>query len=290
MRPKTFDYFAPSTLTEALNLLSSTEDTKILAGGQSLITMMKLHLVSPNALIDINGVPELTSIREDDGELVVGALTRHDQLARNLKVRSQVLLLAEAADLIADQQVRNRGTIGGSLAHADPTADLPTAITALNATIVVTSLKGSRPIPSRNFFRDYYTTALTEGEIIKEVRISIPPTDSGGAYLKLSKGHNDFALVAVAAQLSLDTGSVCRTANVVLGGVAATPIHANETEKSLLGRRLDDRVIDESATKASEELNPPSDFRASAEYRSRMVRILTKRAVSMALSRAKKGA
>lgn len=286
MRPRAFEYYAPVSLSDALDLLYSGEEAKILAGGQSLITLMKLRLVSPNTLIDINSIPELTNIREENGVIVVGALTRHDQLARNSIIREKSLLLAEAASVIADQQVRNRGTIGGSLAHADPTADLPTACTAIGATIVTARVKGSRSIESAEFFRDYFTTLLRQDEIIQEVRIPIPPPGTGGAYVKLTKGHNDFAVVGVAAQVTVDSNYVCRAASVVLGGVAPTPFHAKETEKFLMDRRLDDKAIEEGAQKASEALRPPSDIRASAEHRLEMAKILTKRAVGISASRA----
>ncbi len=267
-------------------MLDSNEDAKILAGGQSLVTLMKLRLASPTALVDINGIPELTHISEDNGTVRIGALTRHDQIARSGIIRKNLPLLAEAAGGIADQQVRNRGTLGGSLAHADPTADLPTACTALEATILVASAGGSRSIKSDNFFHDYFTTALRQGEIIQEVRIPIPPSGSGGSYLKLNRGHSDFAIVGVAAQITIDRDHVCLAASVVLGSVAPVPCHAKATERFLVGRTLDDRVIRECAQKASEGLNPVSDLRASAEYRLEMVRVLTGRAIEISANRA----
>jgi len=267
-------------------LLHTRDEAKILAGGQSLITLMKLRLASANTLIDINGVAELKHIREQDGVIVIGALTHHDELANNRLIREKSPLLAEAASVIADQQVRNRGTIGGSLAHADPTADLPTACTALHATIVAASVNRSRSIESADFFRGYYTTSLEQDEIVREVRISIPPPRSGGSYLKLSKGHNDFAIVAVASQLTLDSEDVCRTASVVLGGIAPTPVHAKGTETFLSGRRLDDKTIEEGAEKASGAQSAPSDFHATAEYRLEMAKVLTKQAVRISAGRA----
>jgi len=251
---------------------------------------MKLRLASPKILIDINGLADLTQVREENGEIVVGALTRHDQLANNSIIRKRIPLLAEAASVIADQQVRNRGTIGGSLAHADPTADLPTASTTLAATIIAASTKGTRSIKSSDFFRDYFTTSLRQDEIVKEVRVPIPPPGSGGAYLKLSKGQNDFAVVAVAVLMTLGDGIVCRAASVVLGGVASTPVHAKETERFLVGRRLDDGAIKDGAQKAAEGLNPPSDIRGSAEYRLEIARTLTNRAIALSVGRARRGA
>lgn len=225
MRPRAFEYYAPSSLSEAVSLLHSRDEAKILAGGQSLISLMKLRLASAKTLIDINDLAELTQIRKEDGVIVVGALARHDQIANSGLIRETCFLMSEAASVIADQQVRNRGTIGGSLAHADPTADLPTACTAARAKVVTASVSGSRSIESAEFFRGYYNTALERDEIIQEIRIPVPPPRSGSSYLKLSKGHNDFAIVAVGSLLTFDSDNICRAASVVLGGVAPTPIH-----------------------------------------------------------------
>ena len=289
MRPRSFEYYAPSSLHEALTLLSTTEDAKVLAGGQSLITIMKLRLATPNALIDINGITELSYIREENGAIAIGALTRHDQLSRDRIIQEKLPLLAEAANVIADQQVRNRGTIGGSLAHADPTADLPTACMALNASIITRSENGSRSVASSDFFRDFFTTALKQDEIIQEVRIPIPPPRSGGAYAKLAKGHNDFALVAVAVQTSLASGDVCNAISVVLGGVGSTPTHAPETEKLLMGQVIDDRLIRQASLKAAEGLTPNPDFRATTELKLKIIRTLTEKTLRTAVSRARGG-
>jgi carbon-monoxide dehydrogenase medium subunit len=261
----------------------------VLAGGQSLITIMKLRLATPNALIDINGITELSYIREENGAIAIGALTRHDQLSRDRIIQEKLPLLAEAANVIADQQVRNRGTIGGSLAHADPTADLPTACMALNASIITRSENGSRSVASSDFFRDFFTTALKQDEIIQEVRIPIPPPRSGGAYAKLAKGHNDFALVAVAVQTSLASGDVCNAISVVLGGVGSTPTHAPETEKLLMGQVIDDRLIRQASLKAAEGLTPNPDFRATTELKLKIIRTLTEKTLRTAVSRARGG-
>ena len=286
MRPRAFEYCAPSSLSEAVGLLHSRDEAKILAGGQSLISLMKLRLASAKTLIDINNIAELTQIRKENDALVVGALARHDQIANNNLIREKCLLISEAAGVIADQQVRNRGTIGGSLAHADPTADLPTACTAARAIVVTANVDGSRSIESADFFRGYYTTALERDEIIREIRIPVPPPRSGGSYLKFGKGHNDFAIVAVGSLLTFDSDNTCKAASVVLGGVAPTPIHAKNTEKSLIGRKPEDDVIKEASKRASDDLSPPSDLRASAEYRLEMVKVLTERTVRKSAGRA----
>ena len=270
-----------------LNLLSNSENAKILAGGQSLITLMKLRLAAPASLIDINRIPELNYIREESGRIAIGALTRHDQLTTNPLIRGKCTVLAEAASVIADQQVRNRGSIGGSLAHADPSADLPTACTALNAELKVTSKHGSRTIAANDFFLDFFTTALLKGEIIEEIRLPLPSPRSGGAYTKLTKGHNDFALVAVATQCSLSPDGGCEAVNVVLGGVASKPTHATETERQLLHKRIDDKVIHEAALKVDTSLSPTFDSRASSELKREMTRVSAERTLRVAFGRAR---
>jgi len=290
LRPQPFEYYAPSSLNEALDLLYSNGEAKVLAGGQSLTSLMKLRLASPQALVDINGLDELSYIREEGGIIGIGALVRHDQLARDNLISKHMPLLSDAASVIADQQVRNRGTMGGSLAHADPAADLPTAFTAINATVITASVNGSRSIEMGDFFRDYFTTSLDHDEIIKQVRVMIPTSNYGNAYQKLSEGHNDFAIVAAAVQLLVDKDLICSSASVVLGGVAPTPVHAQETEKLLKGSRLDNDVIERSAQKASEGLKPPSDIRASAEYRLKMARRLTRRTITLSVQRLQGGA
>lgn len=248
--------------------------------------MMKLRVVSPKVLVDINGLVGLASIREENGAITIGALTRHDHLARSSIIRKRLMLLAEAADVIGDQQVRNRGTIGGSLAHADPSADLPAACIALDATVVTASATGFRSIKSSDFFTGYFATSLRQNEIIQEVRVPIPPHGSGGTYEKLRKGYNDFALVGVAVQLTIDRESICRSASVVLGGVAPIPVRAEETERALIGHKLSDRLIEDAAQKTPLKLSPPSDMRASCEYRLEMAKVLTKRATRIAARRA----
>lgn len=286
MRPAPFEYFAPSSLEEALDLLS-TEDAKILAGGQSLITLMKLRLTAPASLIDINRIPGLSYIREEAGRIAIGALTRHDQLASDSLIRRKCILLSEAANVIADQQVRNRGSIGGSLAHADPSADLPTACTALDAEFKATSKNGTRTIEAKDFFQDFFTTALAQSEILEEIRLPVPLRRSGGAYMKLTKGHNDFALVAVATQCSLNSEGSCESINVVVGGVASKPTHARETERSLLHKRVDDQLIHDAAMKADSGLDPTPDPRAGSVMKRTILRAMGERAIRTAFVRAR---
>jgi carbon-monoxide dehydrogenase medium subunit len=248
---------------------------------------MKLRLTSPASVIDINRIPRLSYVREEEGRIAIGALTRHDEIATNPLIRSRCVLLAEAASVIADQQVRNRGSIGGSLAHADPSADIPTACTALDAEIEIKSKKGSRTVPTSDFFVDAFTTALLQGEIIEGIRVPIPSPRSGGAYTKLTKGHNDFALAAVAVQCSLDTDGVCENVNVVLGGVASKPTHATETENTFRDRKVDDRVMREAVLEIDDGYSPLPDPRVSPELKRKMTRLLVERTLRVAFNRAR---
>lgn len=266
-------------------MLHSDQEAKILAGGQSLTSLMKLRIASPQTLVDINGLKDLTYVREEAGEIKIGALVRHDQVERDPIMRNRMPLLCDAAALIADQQIRNRGTIGGSLAHADPAADFPTALSALDAIVNVRSVTGSRSIKIDSFFRDYFTTALTHDEILCEVIITIPKLKYGNAYLKLSKAHNDFAVVSAASQLLFNDDKVCTQASIVLGGVAPTPVHAQMTEELLKGNMLNEELIERSSEKASDGLNPGSDIRASAEYRLKMAKKLVYQTVKTAIKR-----
>ena len=248
--------------------------------------MMKLRLTSPKTLIDINGLSQLSYIREEDGAIAIGALTRHDQLANSTLIQRKLPLIADAASVIADQQVRNRGTIGGTLAHADPNADLPVAVLASHGTIIAVSADGSRKVECTDFLVDFFTTALSQNEIIKEIRIPSPMPDSGSAYLKLSRGHNDFALVSAAAQITIDKEHTCKSASVALGGVAPIPRHATATEGVLVQRRIDDDLIEQAASRATEGLSPASDAHGSAEYKLKMAAALTRRAIRISLDRA----
>jgi carbon-monoxide dehydrogenase medium subunit len=247
---------------------------------------MKLRLVSPGSLIDINRLADLNYIRERNGKLEIGALTRHDQLATSSLVREKCPLLAEAAASVADQQVRNRGSIGGSLAHADPSADLPTACTALNAEIKITSRNGSRTIAANDFFLDLFTTVLSEDEMIQEISVPVQPRRSGGAYKKLTRGHNDFALVSVAAQLSLNPDNTCQTISVAIGGVGSKPMRASETERALTNQLVDEGWIREASFKAAEGLKPSPDPRVSQETKLRLAEKLTEVTLRVAFNRA----
>src|SRR5712692_7882749 len=211
MTPKEFDYYQPASLNEAIQLLHRKKDSKVLAGGQSLIALMKLRLAAPAALVDISGLEEdFSYVREKKSYLAVGALTNHDTLEHNDLIRSQFPILVDAASKIGDQQIRNRGTIGGSCCHADPAADLPTALTALEPEFVVRGVRGKRVIPQSKFFVDTFTTSIAKDEILTEIQIPHTPPKSGSAYIKHSRREGDFAIVGVGAVVTVGPKNVCR--------------------------------------------------------------------------------
>ena len=286
MYPKKFDYFLPSSLNEAIKLLHDKEDSKVLAGGQSLLALMKLRLAAPAALVDITQVKdELSYIKKEKTHLAVGALTPHDHLEHNKVVGSLFPILVDAASKIGDQQIRNRGTVGGSCCHADPAADLPTAFLALDPKFVVRGPRGQRFIPSSDFFVDTFSTAVKKDEILTGIRIPYLPKRSGSAYIKHSRREGDFAIVGVGVALTVDPKNVCKDIRISLGAVAPTPIRAKSAEKHLKGKKLNEETIVAGAEEANAEADPPSDMHGGREYRLEMIKVFTKRAVRLALSR-----
>ena len=287
MIPASFEYSAPKTLSEAIALLQKHgADAKILAGGQSLIPLMKLRLASPKTIIDVNGIRDLSYIRESDGFLTIGALTRESDLEASELIRKKYPIIADTAAVIADPLVRNMATVGGNLAHADPANDHPATMLALQGEVVAVGPKGKRTIPLTDFFTGLFTTALAADEILTELRIPTPPPRSGGAYLKIERKVGDFAAAAVAVQITLD-GNKCNRVGIGLTNVGQTPIRAVKAEKSLQGRVVDDKSIEEAARIASTEGEPTDDLRGSAEYKRSLIRVLTARALRQAVSRAK---
>jgi carbon-monoxide dehydrogenase medium subunit len=287
MIPAAFDYHAPSTIGEATALLAKLgEDAKILSGGQSLIPLMKLRLASPPHVVDINGIPGLAYIREADGFLRIGGLTRESELEESDLVRSRYPLLHDTSKVIADPVVRNLATVGGNLAHADPANDHPATMLALGAELVVVGAKGERRIPVASFFTGPFTTSLKPDEILVEIRIPLPPARSGGAYLKLERKVGDFATAAVAAQLTLGAGGACEEVGIGLTNVGLTPIKAVKAEAALKGKAPDEAAIKRAAGLAAEAAEPAEDLRGSVEYKKDLVRVLTARALRKALERA----
>ena len=287
MIPASFDYSSPKTLSEAVSLLKQYgADAKILAGGQSLIPLMKLRLAAPKHLIDINGISDLSYIRESNGHLAIGAMTRESELDSSDLIRTKYPIIADTASVIGDPLVRNRATVGGNLAHADPANDHPATMMALGTEVVAAGPKGPRTIPISGFFTGLFTTALAADEILTEIRVPIPPAHSGGAYLKVERKVGDFAAAAVAAQVTLDGNTVQRV-GIGLTNVGAMPIRASRAEKALQGKPADEKNIQEAARLAAEEAEPAEDLRGSVDYKRSLIRVLTARALRQAVARAR---
>jgi len=289
MLPAPFEYHAPKTLDEALDLLDQLGDEgKVLAGGQSLIPLLKLRFASPAHLVDINRIKELDFIEERDGTLRIGPLFRHKAAERSSLLASRYQVMADAAPQIADPIIRNRGTIAGSVAHADPSGDWGTVLLALDADLVLRSKSGSRTVKVRDFFSGPFSTALQPTEILSEIRIPVARAQTGGAYLKLERKVGDFATVAVAVHLQMDDGKV-GSAGIGLTAVGPQNIKAERAEAALNGARLDDSTIKEAATLAAEAAEPKADHRGSVEYKRNVVRVFTERGLKRAYERARGG-
>ena len=287
MLPANFAYVPAHSIEEALRLLAQHgDDGKLLAGGHSLIPAMKLRLQSPQTLIDLGTVPGLRGVRVDGNHLVIGALTVHTDIAFSELVRKHVPGLSDAAAVIGDMQVRNRGTIGGSLAHADPAADLPVILTALNATFVVQSASGNRAIGSDDFFMDFYTTAMNANEILTEIHVPIPAPGTGSAYVKLPHPASGYVVVSAGALIARQASGACTAARIAMGGLGSGPCRAMATEMELRGKPLTPQVIAAAAALAAEETDPVDDSYAGAEYKRHVATIFARKAIEAALRRA----
>lgn len=288
MYPANFDYYRPSTVQEAIALLSKDRNAKVLAGGHSLLPAMKLRTSMPSALVDIGRIKDLVGIKAEGNSLTIGAMTTHAMVAASDVVKSQCPILAETAAVIGDMQVRNRGTIGGSLAHADPAADYPTTIVALGATIAVMGAKGSRNISADQFFKSLFTTALDSTELI--TAISVPAYGAmkgmGGAYVTHEHPASSYSVVGVAAMVGLENGK-CARVGLVVGGAMANPVHVAAAEKALTGQAPSEANIEAAAAQVGKAIaNPLSDVYASGEYRMHLASVLAKRALMTAAARA----
>ncbi len=287
MIPAPFEYEAPATLAEALNLLEEHgDDAKILAGGHSLIPMMKLRFAEPEVLIDINNIPGLSYIKEEGGYLQIGALTREADLEHSDVIKSKYPIFSDATKLIADPQVRNMGTIGGNLAHGDAANDHPAVMMALNAQIEITGKEGTRTVGIDEFFFGFYSTAVEENEILTGIKIPVPAAGSGNAYHKLERKVGDYATAGVAVQITLDNTGTVTYVGIGLTNVNPVPLRAKRSEEALLGKKLTEATIAEAAQYASEDCNPSTDLRGSVEYKRAMVGVLTKRMIQKAAERA----
>lgn len=274
-------------MSEATALLARHGDeAKVLSGGQSLIPLMKLRLATPKYLVDINRIPGLAYIREDDGVLRIGALTRESDLEESDLIRTRYPILSDTSRVIADPVVRNLATVCGNLAHADPANDHPATMLALGVEVVAAGPKGERRTTVAAFFTGPFTTTLDPDEILTEVRIPVPAARSGGAYVKMERKVGDFATAAVAVQVTLRPTGVCERAGIGLTNVGPTPIAAGHAERFLQGKRLDEPTITEAARLAADESQPAPDFRGSEEYKRDLVRVLTARALRKAVERA----
>jgi len=287
MIPAQFDYVRANTLDEAVSLLAQNEDAKILAGGHSLIPAMKLRLAMPQMLVDIGRIKDLSYIVEADSQIRIGAMTTHYQIESSDLLKKICPLLPECAASIGDVQVRNCGTIGGSVAHSDPAGDWPAAVIALDAELVVAGKNGERTIKADDFFVDLLTTALEPAEILREIRISKPQGRAGQAYVKMHHPASGFAVVGVAANLLLDGDSGCQKASLGITGVSSKAYRAAAVESALTGRTLDDKAIADAAARATEGIDVNGDLFASEDYRRHLAQVFARRAITTAASRAR---
>jgi len=286
MYPSEFEYHRAASVKEALAMLSRYgEDGKLIAGGHSLIPIMKLRLAQPAHLVDISGVRELASIREVDGKIVIGAMATHRAVETSPVVRAKLGLLAESAALIGDIQVRNRGTIGGSIAHADPAADYPAAILALEGEIKIEGAAGARVVKADDFFLDLMTTAVHPGEIVTQIAFAPIPAGRGFAYLKHRQPASGFAMVGVAALVALGKSGACETVRVGITGLGAKPFRAKAVEAALAGKAPAQAIA--AAAHAADGIDALADIHASAEFRAELARVYTRRALEAALARAR---
>lgn len=284
MKPAPFEYAVPKTVAEAVALLKQHDgEAKVLAGGQSLIPLLNMRLARPALLVDVARIPELDYIREAGGALAIGAMVRQRVIEESDLVRRRQPLLHGATSFIAHPQIRNRGTIGGSLAHADPAAVYPAVAVALGAELRVAGPGGERTIPASEFFVSYLTTSLDAAEVLTEVRLPALPARTGWAFKEVSRRHGDFALAGVAVLMTLDGGGVCTQARIVPFGVGPVPVRAAAAERVLIGQRPGEKVFEQAAAQVAAAIEAPlSDIHASGEYRKSLAAVLTRRALAEA--------
>lgn len=291
MKPAPFTYVRPDSLAEALRfLVEHAEDAKPIAGGQSLMPMLNMRLATLDYLVDIDRLPGLDSVTPmPDGGVLLGALVRHRDLALNDVIRARAPLLHECAPMIGHPAIRNRGTLGGSIAHADPAAELPAALVALDAAIHLTHVDGERELAAGEFFLDVFTTALRPGELVAGVRVPAPPPRTGWCFREQVRRHGDFALAGAAVRITLDSSGQCVESRVVLCGVGGAPHRSGAAERILNGRIPDGAVLAGAARQATEALDVAGDVHASGAYRREAARVCAERALLSAFERARDG-
>ncbi|MEM9772969.1 MAG: xanthine dehydrogenase family protein subunit M [Chloroflexota bacterium] len=286
MIPGEFDYYAPTSLDEAVSLLSKHgDDAKILAGGQSLIPAMRYRLALPEILIDITGIDGMSYIREDNGHLAIGAMTTESELEDSELVQDGYDMLSDAAFVIADPVVRNKATVGGNIAHSDPANDHPAVMLAYGAEVICLGPGGTRSIPIDEFFTGLFENSLGDDEILTEIRVPRPAANSGTAYIKIERKVGDYAISAAAVNLVMD-GDTVAGARIGLTNVSATPMRARNAEAAIIGKILTDDVLEAAGAAAGAECDPAADLRGTVEYKRDLTRVLVKRAIKKAASRA----
>lgn len=290
MKPPRFDYHAPASVEEALGLLVRYGgEAKVLAGGQSLMPLLNFRLSRPAALVDLNRIAALAYIREQNGHVAFGAMTRQRAIEFSPVVKTTLPLLTEATRWVGHLPIRSRGTIGGSIAHADPSAEYPAVLTALDGEVVVRGPRGERTLKPADLFQTYLTTSLEADEILTEVRLPAMPARAGYAFEEFARRHGDFAIVGVAAMVTLDGGRV-REARLATAGAGPVPVRLRAAEDILVKEGVDERALEAAAARAAELVTPDSDLHATAAYRTNLTRVLTQRALVRAVARARGGA
>lgn len=288
MKPADFEYFDPTTVTEAIQILAENkDDAKVLAGGQSLVPVLNMRLARPRVLVDINQIRELAYVREERGGVAIGALARHAEAEHSDLVTEQLPLLAEALSQVAHPQIRNRGTVVGSLVHADPASELPAVAIALGAEFKVAGLEGTRIIPAADFFVTYFTTVVEPGELVTEVWFPRQDPAAGSAFVELARRHGDFAIAGVAVEVLKAADGTCARARIALTGVADRPVRAEAAERLLAGGPFSDEQFARAAEAVIAELDPTDDVHATAEYRKEVAGVLVRRSLAQAAGRAR---
>ncbi|HEX7587968.1 MAG TPA: xanthine dehydrogenase family protein subunit M [Anaerolineae bacterium] len=287
MKPAPFKYYAPGSLPEALALMAEHgDDAKVLAGGQSLTPMMNFRLVRPSILVDLNRIAELSYVREQAGGLAIGAMTRQRQAERDPMIAKRAPLISETMPFVAHPQIRNRGTMGGICAHADPAAELPAVALALELEFKAASIRGERTVPAADFFIGLFSTALAPDELLTEIIVPPLPARTGYAFQEVSRRHGDFALAGVACALTLDNAGVCTKTHLVFLGLGMQPIDARAAAKHLVGNKPTADAIRAASESVDAEIDPSADIHASVEYRRQLARVLARRVLEMAAEKA----